>query len=67
MPREFLNEVAPRSSNLEKTCLTPARRLRTFCDPVLPHKKWVRLAAWDLAGNGALVQPVKLTPEREAR
>jgi hypothetical protein len=24
-------------------------------------KKWVRFAAWDSAGNGALVQPVKLT------
>lgn len=25
-------------------------------------KKWVRLAVWDTAGNGALAQPVKLTP-----
>ena len=24
-------------------------------------KKWVRFAAWDTAGNGAMVQPVKLT------
>jgi hypothetical protein len=24
-------------------------------------KKWVRFAAWDVAGNGALVQPIKLT------
>ena len=23
-------------------------------------KKWVRLAVWDVAGNGALVQPMKL-------
>jgi hypothetical protein len=23
-------------------------------------KKWVRFAAWDSAGNGAMVQPVKL-------
>ena len=23
-------------------------------------KKWVRFAAWDTAGNGAAVQPVKL-------
>ena len=23
-------------------------------------KKWVRFAAWDVAGNGALVQPIKL-------
>jgi hypothetical protein len=26
-------------------------------------KKWMRFAAWDSAGNGALVQPVKLTDE----
>jgi hypothetical protein len=25
-------------------------------------KKWVRFAAWDAAGNGAMVQPIKLTP-----
>jgi len=25
-------------------------------------KKWVRFAAWDTAGNGAMVQPIKLTP-----
>jgi hypothetical protein len=25
-------------------------------------KKWVRFAAWDSAGNGALVQPIKLIP-----
>jgi hypothetical protein len=25
-------------------------------------KKWVRFAAWDVAGNGAMVQPVKLAP-----
>jgi hypothetical protein len=25
-------------------------------------QKWVRFAAWDSAGNGALVQPVKLSP-----
>jgi hypothetical protein len=24
-------------------------------------RKWVRFAAWDIAGNGALVQPIKLT------
>jgi len=23
-------------------------------------KKWVRFAAWDSAGNGAMVQPIKL-------
>ena len=25
-------------------------------------KKWVRFAAWDVATNGAFVQPVRLTP-----
>jgi hypothetical protein len=25
-------------------------------------KKWVRFAVWDVAGNGALAQPTKLTP-----
>ena len=25
-------------------------------------KKWVRFAVWDTAGNGAMVQPIKLTP-----
>jgi hypothetical protein len=25
-------------------------------------KKWVRFAVWDSAGNGALVQPVRITP-----
>jgi hypothetical protein len=24
-------------------------------------KRWVRFAAWDSAGNGAMVQPIKLT------
>jgi hypothetical protein len=24
-------------------------------------KKWVRFAAWDIAGNGAMVQPIRLT------
>jgi hypothetical protein len=24
-------------------------------------KKWIRFAAWDSAGNGAMVQPIKLT------
>jgi hypothetical protein len=29
-------------------------------------RKWVRLAAWDSAGNGAMVQPVKLTDAASA-
>jgi hypothetical protein len=27
------------------------------------NKKWVRFAAWDSAGNGAMVQPIKLTEQ----
>jgi hypothetical protein len=27
-------------------------------------KKWVRFAVWDSAGEGAFVQPVKLTPAK---
>lgn len=30
-------------------------------------KKWVRFAAWDVAGNGALVQPVRLSPAAAGR
>ncbi|MGD1079640.1 MAG: hypothetical protein ABR881_15060 [Candidatus Sulfotelmatobacter sp.] len=30
-------------------------------------KKWVRFAAWDSAGNGALVQPIKLSQDPSAR
>ena len=31
-------------------------------------KKWVRFAAWDIAGNGALVQPIKLSsPQTSTR
>lgn len=30
-------------------------------------KKWVRFAVWDSAGNGALVQPVRLTDTASAR
>src|SRR5262245_38502210 len=30
-------------------------------------KKWVRFAAWDVAGNGAMSQPVKLNPATPSR
>ena len=29
-------------------------------------KKWVRFAAWDVATNGAFVQPISLTPATTA-
>jgi hypothetical protein len=30
-------------------------------------KKWVRFAVWDVAGNGAMVQPIKLTGQTTMR
>jgi hypothetical protein len=39
----------------------PAFGSRKFQIPFLADgKKWVRFAAWDSAGNGAMVQPIKL-------
>ena len=40
----------------------PAFGKHTFTIPFdATGKKWVRFAAWDSAGNGAFVQPIKLT------
>ena len=40
----------------------PAFGQHTFRIPFnADGKKWVRFAAWDIAGNGALVQPIKLS------
>ena len=42
---------------------TGAFGTRHFAVPFDPTgKKWVRFAVWDAAGNGAFVQPVRLTP-----
>jgi hypothetical protein len=41
----------------------PAASSHHFSIPVeTTGKKWIRFAAWDVAGNGALVQPMRLTP-----
>jgi hypothetical protein len=29
-------------------------------------KKWARFAAWDSAGNGAILQPIRLSAEAPA-
>jgi hypothetical protein len=34
--------------------------MRTVTSAFAAVKKWVRLAVWDSAGNGAFVQPVTL-------
>jgi hypothetical protein len=44
------------------TDLPPMARHRFSIPFDAAGKKWVRFAAWDSAGNGALVQPVKLNP-----
>ena len=42
------------------TDLAPFGRRRFAIPFNATGKKWVRFAAWDTAGNGAFVQPVKL-------
>ena len=48
---------------------TPGVRKPPFPDSVFDAtgKKWVRFAAWDSAGNGAMVQPIKLAGRCRAR
>jgi hypothetical protein len=50
------------SQLLPATDLPPIGRHRFSIPFDAAGKKWVRFAAWDSAGNGALVQPIKLTP-----
>jgi hypothetical protein len=48
-------------STVVSTTDQPAMGRRHFSIPFdASGKKWVRFAAWDSAGNGALVQPIKL-------
>lgn len=46
---------------ISATNLAPMGRQRFQIPLDVTGKKWVRFAAWDSAGNGALVQPVKLS------
>jgi hypothetical protein len=46
---------------ISATDLPPFGRKRFEIPFDATGKKWVRFAAWDTAGNGAMVQPIKLT------
>lgn len=46
---------------ISATDLPPFGRHRFRIPLSTTGKKWVRFAVWDSAGNGALVQPIKLT------
>jgi hypothetical protein len=54
--------VTTGSQVVPATDLPPMARHRFSIPFDAAGKKWVRFAAWDSAGNGALVQPVKLNP-----
>jgi hypothetical protein len=64
-PLEFVEVVWGDGQQTDRT-IVPATELGPFGKKrfEIPFdatgKKWVRFAAWDSAGNGALVQPVKL-------
>jgi hypothetical protein len=47
---------------LSTTELTPLGSHRFEIPFAAAGKKWVRFAAWDSAGNGAMTQPVRLFP-----
>ena len=47
-------------SSRRPTCRRSASIASRFRS-IATGKKWVRFAAWDIAGNGAMVQPIKLT------
>ena len=65
-PLEFVEVVWGDGVKTERQVI-PATNLAPFGKHVfeIPFnaagKKWVRFAAWDSAGNGALVQPIKLS------
>ena len=64
-PLEFVEIVWGDGVKTERRII-PATNLPPFGKHVFEipfdaaNKKWVRFAAWDSAGNGALVQPIKL-------
>ena len=64
-PLEFIEVVWGDGATTERqvistTDLPPMSRKHFEIPFEATGKKWVRFAAWDTAGNGALVQPVKL-------
>jgi hypothetical protein len=65
-PLEFAEVVWGDGQTTEReivpvTQLPPFGRHRFSIPFDATGKKWVRFAVWDTAGNGALVQPIKLT------
>jgi hypothetical protein len=65
-PLEFVELVWGDGQHTDRQIISatglPAFGRHRFTIPFnVDGKKWVRFAAWDSAGNGALVQPVKLT------
>jgi hypothetical protein len=65
-PLEFVEVVWGDGSKVDRqiisaTDLPPLGRRHFEISLDTTGKKWVRFAVWDTAGNGAMVQPVKLT------
>ncbi|MBI4521437.1 MAG: hypothetical protein HY701_11410 [Gemmatimonadetes bacterium] len=66
-PLEFVEVVWGDGTNtgreiISVTDLPPFGRHRFEIPLDARGKKWVRFAVWDSAGNGAMVQPIKLNP-----
>jgi hypothetical protein len=65
-PLQFVEVVWGDGTRTERQIIRaadlPATGTHHFSIPVdATGKKWVRFAAWDVAGNGALVQPIRLS------
>jgi len=66
-PMEFVEVVWGDGTNVDRrivsaTNFPPFGRGRFAIPFPAEGKKWVRFAAWDSAGNGALVQPIRVQP-----
>ena len=66
VPLDFVEVVWGDGRKTERQIISaaelPAFGKHTFTLPFdATGRKWVRFAVWDVAGNGALVQPVRLT------
>jgi hypothetical protein len=66
-PMEFVEVVWGDGKTTDRqiipvTDLPPFGRKRFEIPFDVAGKKWIRFAAWDAAGNGALVQPVRISP-----
>jgi hypothetical protein len=66
-PLDFIEIVSGDGTKTERqiisaTDLAPFSGKRFSIPIEVAGKKWVRVAAWDCAGNGAFSQPLRLTP-----